>query len=153
MGNWRTVNIVGTVSEPDAAALREHLAYPGYWLDDRHEHPAWQRFGPLSFCRDQPSLCGLNDWPAAAMDRAGNLAERDYDPDDVAETLRELLAVAPSMALKVHCGGEWESLECVATVTVAAGQVTVGPPEVERIAAMSEERMELNLVRALWAPR
>ena len=152
MGNWRTVNIVGTMSPQDAQALRAHLGYPGYWKDVDND-PAWQRFGPLSFCKDQPSLCGVNDWPAESMDRAGNLAERDYDPDDVADTLRELLAVAPSMELKVHCGGEYESLECVATVTVTGGVVTVGPPEVAELKAMSDEQGQLNMLRALTVPQ
>lgn len=152
MGNWRTVNIVGPMNPADADALRTHLGYPGYWKDVDND-PAWQRFGPLSFCKDQPSLCGVNDWPAVAMDRAGNLAERDYDPEDVAATLRDLLAVAPSMDLKVHCGGEWESLECVATATVHEGAVTVGPPEIPELKAMSDEQGQLNMLRAIAVPR
>lgn len=150
MGNWRTVNIVGTMSPQDAQALRAHLGYPGYWKDVDND-PAWQRFGPLSFCKDQPSLCGVNDWPAPVMDRAGNLAERDYSVD-VVKTLRELLTVAPSMGLKVHCGGEYESLECVATVTVSGGVVTVGPPEIPELKPMSDEQGQLNMLRALAAP-
>lgn len=152
MGNWRTVNIVGTMSPQDAQALRAHLGYPGYWKDVDND-PAWQRFGPLSFCKDQPSLCGVNDRPAPVMDRAGNLAERDYSVDDVAKTLRELLTVAPSMGLKVHCGGEYESLECVATVTVSGGAVTVGPPEIPELKPMSDEQGQLNMLRALAAPQ
>lgn len=153
MGNWRTVNIVGTMTPQDADALRTHLGYSGYWHRNRTEDPAWKRFGPLSFCRDQPSLCGVNDWPAPVMDRAGNLAERDYSVQDVAETLRELLAVAPSMALKVHCGGEWESALCVATVGVGGGAVMVGAAEVERLRSMSDEQVELNFLRAMQPPR
>lgn len=129
MGNWRTVNIVGTMSPQDAQALRAHLGYPGYWKDVD------------------------NDWPAESMDRAGNLAERDYDAQDVADTLRELLAVAPSMDLKVHCGGEYESLECTATVTVHEGVVTVGPPEVPELKPMSDEQGRLNMLRALTVPQ
>ncbi len=153
MGNWRTVNVVGTMSGQDAYALRAHLGYPGYWHRDRHEHPAWKHFGPLSFCRDQPSMCGLNDWPAPVMDRAGNLAERDYDPEDVATALRQLLPVAPSIALKVHCGGEYESVVCVATISVRDGLVSVGPPQVAQVRPMSDEQAELNVIRALSVPR
>lgn len=153
MGNWRTVNITGTMSERNATVLREYLGYPGYWHRDRHDHPAWQHFGPLSFCRDQPFLAGIGDWPAPAVNRAGNLAERDYDVEDVAATLRELLPLAGTMLLKVHCGGDWESLECVATISVGEGLVAIGKPEVERLQPMSDEQAELNVIRALSARR
>ena len=151
MGNWRTVNIAGTMSEQDAAALREYLGYPGYWDPGKADHPAWKHFGPLSFCRDQPSLAGIGDWPAPVVNRAGNLAERGYDPEDVAAQLRELLGFAGSMLLKVHCGGDYESLGCVATVSVGEGLVAVGKPEVERIEPMGEAQATLNVLRALSA--
>lgn len=149
MGNWRTVNVVGTMTEQDAAALRRYL---GYSLRDLHD-PATLRFGPLSFDRDQPSLCGIGDWPAPAVNRAGNLAERDYSVESVAEHLRELLTVAGTMLLKVHCGGDWESAKCVATVSVGEGLVVIGKPEVEQIRAISDEQATVNLLRALSAPR
>jgi len=152
MGNWRTVNMTGTMSEQDAAALREYLGYPGYWHRDQDDHPAHQHFGPLSFCRDQPSLCGINDWPAAVVNRAGNLAERDFDVEDVAATLRELLAIAGTMMLKVHCGGDYESLECVATISVGEGLVAIGKPEVELLAEIPDGQVRLNMVRALTSP-
>jgi len=145
MGNWRTVNLSGTMSARDASALRDWLGYSYRVRDD----PAMHRFGPLSFSRDQPSICGLNDWPAPVMNRAGNLAERDYDVDDVAECLRSLVEVAPSMLLVVHCGGDWESLDCVATIRVGEGLVAVGKPEVERIAEMGDAQATVNMLRAL----
>lgn len=148
MGNWRTVNMTGTMSEADAAALYDYLGYRDY----RHrsaDDPAMKRFGPLSFCRDSPSLCGLNDWPAATVNRAGNLAERGYDPGDVAEHLRELVTVAGSMLLVVHCGADYESLDCVATIRVGEGLVSAGKPEVERIEEMGDEQATLNMLRAL----
>ena len=155
MGNWRTVNVTGTMSAQDAEAVRDYLGYPDlsrYRPDLGMERdPAMDHFGPLSFCRHKPSLAGLGDWPAPVMNRAGNLAERGYDPDDVAEQLRELVAFAGSMLLKVHCGGDYESLECVATVSVGEGLVMVGRPEVERIEPMGEAQATLNVLRALSA--
>lgn len=153
MGNWRTVNVTGTMSAEDAQALREYLGYPGYWHSDRYDHPAWKHFGPLSFCRDQPSLAGIGDWPAPEVNRAGNLAERGYSVEDVAETLRDLLGIAGTMLLTVHCGGDYETLDCVATIRVGEGIAAVGKPEVERLQSMSDEQMELNVIRALAAPR
>lgn len=149
MGNWRTVNMTGTMTEQDAAALREYLGYRSYRSGDRTTDPAFQRFGPLSFCRDQPSICGVNAWPAAAVMRSGNLAERDYDVEDIAAHLRELVIVAPSMLLAVHCGGEYESLDCVATIRVGEGMVAVGKPEVEKLAEIGEDQQLGNLFRAL----
>jgi hypothetical protein len=150
MGNWRTVNITGTMTEEDAGVL-------GAWLGYTIASPVsgtscFDHFGPLSFSREKPSLCGLNNWVAPVVFACGNLAERDYTPEDVAEELRRLLAVAPSMRLKVHCGGDHESDTCVATVTVADGQVVTGPPEVERVAAVSEDQAVGNLLRAIARP-
>ena len=56
MGNWRTVNITGTIADAEIPALRERLGYSRDrgWLSG-------QQFGPLSFNTGSPSLCGLND--------------------------------------------------------------------------------------------
>lgn len=148
MGNWRTVNVKGSMTREDVAALR---AYLGYSFTPGDE--AMGRFGPLSFARAQPSICGLNDWPAETMDRAGNLAERGYSVDAVAEHLRELVDIAGSMLLVVHCGGEYESEECVATIRVGEGLVAVGKPEVKRVGGMSDEQMTGNFLRALSGGR
>lgn len=150
MGNWRTVNMTGTMSEQDAAALREYLGYSHRFVTSgAARDPAWERFGPLSFNREQPSLCGLNDWPAPVVNRIGNLAERGYSVEDVAETLRELLTIAGTMMLKVHCGADWEELDCVATISVGEGLVAVGKPEVARIEEIPDAQAEANLLRAL----
>ena len=58
--------------------------------------------------------------------------------------------VAPSMLLKVHCGGEYESDGCVATISVGEGLVVVGKPEVVSVAGPSDEQMLGNLVRNFW---
>ena len=145
MGNWRTVHVTGTMTAKDAAALREHL---GYSYDDM-DAPQWKRFGPLSFSAGKPSLCGLNDWPAEQVNRSGNLAERDYSPEDVAGQLRELVGIAPSMMIVIHCGGDWESLRCAATIRVGEGVVAVGKPEVAQIEEMPESEAIDNLLRAI----
>jgi hypothetical protein len=144
MGNWRTVNITGTMTERHAEALRGYLAYT-------HEpgDPGLRRFGPLSFSTDSPSLCGLGNWPAGRVNACGNLAERDYSVEDVAAELRTLVQIAPSMLLKVHCGGEHESDECVATISVGEGLVVTGKPEQATIMGPSEAQMMGNLFRNL----
>jgi hypothetical protein len=135
MGNWRTVNITGTMSAEHAAVL----------LDLLDKGPDYRRDVPrdaecLAFSRATPSLCGLNAWPAAEMNRSGNLAERNYSVDDVTLALQVLVHHAPSMLLKVHCGGEYESDECVATVSVGEGLVVVGKPEREEISGIPDSR-------------
>ncbi|MGH3548896.1 MAG: hypothetical protein ACRDQU_12460 [Pseudonocardiaceae bacterium] len=61
MGNWRTVNIVGTFDPTEVPAAREHLTVK----DD------WSNFGPLSISN---GLCSLGDWPAGSVMAVGNLA-------------------------------------------------------------------------------
>ena len=150
MGNWRTVNVIGTIArQSEVDALREHLDYgnPAY------ENGDYSHFGPLSFNTTRPGLCGLGDWPALQIARCGNLAERDYSVKDVAETLRELVRIAPTMLLKVHCGGDWESDECVATISVGEGLVAIGKPEVETIDGAPEEQMLSNFMQNLCRTR
>ncbi len=158
MSNWRTVNITGTMTRRDAEALRDHLGYSlmiSPVISSQVDEPAQlahdsalDHFGPLFFNRDQPSICGVNAWPAEEMDVAGNLAERGYTVEDVAEHLRELVAVAGSMMLVVHCGGEHESLKCVATIRVGEGVVAVMKPEKEKLLAITDEQMTLSMLRA-----
>lgn len=139
MGNWRTVTISGSIGQQDADAARAFV--------ELGDDPAnWDTFHCL--CWPGPSLCGLGRWipPGGGEIRAvGNLAERDYSVEDVADALRQLLAAAPSLCVKVHCGGEYEDTTCIATVTAHAdGQVTVGPPEV---ASVGDGLSDLSIAR------
>lgn len=135
MGNWMTVTIEGSIDPADAGAARAFVDITdGTRRFVNHMDVDWDRFHCLCFCG--PSLQGLGLWiPEAGGEfrAVGNLAERDYGPESVAETLRGLVAVAPSLRLKVHCGGDYESTDCVATVTVADGTVSLGSPEVAEV--------------------
>lgn len=73
------------------------------------------------------------------MNACGNLAERDYTVADVATVLAELVQLAPSLRLKVHCGDDWESTTCIATITVGGGGVAVGPAEVESVEGAGDD--------------
>lgn len=138
MGNWMTVNIVGKCPASEVTALRNALR-----CDDSFEN-----FHPLCFF-DQPSLCGLGDWSAEEISAIGNVAERDYTPESVAKACEKIVKAAPSIALKIHCGGDYESRDCVATITVENGSVVVGGPEVKTLMAISEGQIQANLLRAL----
>jgi hypothetical protein len=137
MGNWRSVHIEGTCSAEDLPALR-HAVCIG---DD------WNRFHCL--CHSFGSLCGLNDWTGTEIDAVGNLAERGYSVEAVAEQLKELVKVAPSLTLRVHCGGDYEDRKCVATIVVENGEVRTEPPQIETLREMGEGAMRANFIGAL----
>lgn len=126
MGNWTTVNLRGTLAAEHLDAATEFVT----------PNADYSNFHCLSH---GTGLFGLGRWVAEEIHGDGNLAERDYDAEDVAETLRALVEVAPSLRLKVHVGGDYESLDCVATVTAQDGTVTVGPPERATLTALSED--------------
>jgi hypothetical protein len=136
MGNWRTVRIVGTCPVDDVEPLKQAI-------DDEWNDATW---GPLTATR---GLAGLGSWPAEKMDCVGNLAERDYDPEEVAAHLKRLVSHAPGLALKIHCGDEYEEKNCIATITVADGQVTEGPPEVETVSEISDDQLMANFAAAV----
>jgi hypothetical protein len=131
MGNWRTVNIQGTCAAEELPALRKSIT-----VDKDYEN-----FHCLS---NSGGMIGLGNWPAEQMDVTGNLAERDYSVNAVAWQLEELMILAPSLRLKVHCGDEYESLQCIATITVGDRQVSIGDPEIERLPEISREQFEKN---------
>lgn len=131
MGNWRTVTIIGSVPADEVAPLREAVLFD-YMADDVD----WDMHGPLCFTK-RGSLFGLHEWVARGVSASGNLVERDYSVEDVAEHLRKLVAVAPGMSLKVHCGDDWEEERCIATITVDAGQVSIGEPEIDAVGGVS----------------
>jgi len=133
MGNWRTVWIVGKCGAEDLPALQQAVRVNSDSDDD------WDKFHPL--CFSGLSLCGLGDWPAEVINVVGNLAERDFSVEQVVETLESLVKAAPSLEAKIHCGGDWESKDCIATVQAANGKVILLEPEVETIPGFSEAQM------------
>lgn len=130
MGNWRTVQIIGSCSKEDTSALRKAIIY------DIHSD-ARQEFYCLSHTG---GLAGLPMWPAETINAIGNLAERGYAVNDIAEALRELVQIAPSLSVKIHCGGEWESKSCVTTIHLKDGKITINPPEIEVLPDPPEEQ-------------
>lgn len=140
MGNWRTVNIFGTISEDEVPLLQERLSYS---LDSNENV---ENFTPLSYEPGRPSMFGLDEWPDTYVSAKGNLAERDYTVEDVAKTLRELVTIAPSMKLNVHCGGENESKICVATIVVSNSKVTVDPPLTDIVYPVSTNEMRQRML-------
>lgn len=138
MGNWMSVEIIGTCQAAEVAALKAAIA-----IDEQ----TYARFHCLS---NTSGIGGLGNWAAEQISRIGNLAERDYTTDDVARTLEQIATTVPSLTVKVHCGGDYESKTCVATVTLAEGKAVVGPPEIEKVRELSQGEMEERVMAALF---
>ena len=149
MGNWRTVNMIGQISrQSEVDALRAYLDFSRRgWI--ARSIP----MGPLSFSTSFPGLCGMNDWPALSIRRAGNLAERNYSVKNVADQLAEILPLAPTLLLQVHCGADWESDKCIATVSVGEGLVAAGPPQIATLTGPTEEQILRNFAINMLRPQ
>ena len=141
MGNWRTVHIDGTIDQAQVDAARK--ACFNDW-----DITADQPYHALTYSK-QPSLCGLHEWPTTRINAVGNCAERDFSVADVAEALRVVQQAAPSFRAKVHCGGEYEEVACVATINVTGAGVSVDAPEVLELPGISEDQMMGRLFKAL----
>jgi len=135
MGNWTRVRIEGYCIESEVPSLRRHLE--AIFMD-----PSW---GPLH----NGGLAGLPNWGLAVIDVVGNLGERGFDSEDVADALRTIGVIAPSLFVRVHMGGDYESAECVATVELCDGKTTIGEPKIKEIPDITEEQMEAALFRQL----
>lgn len=134
MGNWRTVNIIGKVDANEVEALKEACT-----VDSDYNN-----FHCLSICN---GLCGLGDWVQTNINARGNLAERDYTVEDVAEEFKKLVKIAPSLEVKIHCGGNNEDEKCIATITVKNREVKVHQPESELISGASKDEMQGRLLK------
>lgn len=122
MGNWRTVNITGRMDPDEAKNLIAELS------GESNRTPA----KCLSMGH---SLCGLNQWVTddGFIDAIGNLAEHDFDNDDIEKALAYLADKYHSLQLTLHSGSDWEKLECTATFHVTNGKVERCEPEVKTI--------------------
>lgn len=123
MGNWRTVNIKGKIDKKDVGDI------VGFLSDDA----GW--YSPAACLTMGLSLCGLNTWVGVdgVIDASGNLAERDFDNDDIERALVFLAEKYPSLELTLHSGSDWESLECSATFIVANGKCTRMEPQIKEL--------------------
>ena len=136
MGIWKRAMVVGTCATNDVAALKKALTYDKRTLEGFH---------PL-VCG---GICGLPNWAAENIMAVGNLAERGYDADSVAETLEDIAKTVPSLRVKVHVGKDGEVSDCEATVTLADGKATVGPAEVATLPEIDKSQMKSSLLREL----
>ena len=135
MGNWTTVHIKGTCKNKDIQKLKKALD-PGKNYENFH-------------CLVCGGICGLPNWARESIDVVGNLAERDYSSNDVANQLKELSKIAPSLSVDIHCGGDYESKDCVNTIRLKNGKIKILPPQEKQIPEISLENMKANLLDQL----
>lgn len=143
MGDWRTVHLEGSIDEADVEKLRHRLIY-----DYRNPDPD-QTFSCLGW-GTQASLCGLHEWVRpGAFEATGNLHERNYDVESVADEVRELAALAPSLRLVIDVGGAYESDDVEATVLIGEDRtVAVLPPRVEKV-SIPDGVLATNFLQAI----
>lgn len=142
MGNWRTVDMRGHMDADEAQDMIEYLSYE----DD------WSKWADDVACLLMgKSMCGLNRWVDmnGNIDAVGNLAERDFDNDDIEKALAHLAERYPSLELTLHSGSDWESLSCSATFRVKDGKVARCDPEVETIRVISPALMQERIMSML----
>ena len=127
MGNWRTVDMKGSIDKESVRDIRSFLSV-------ERLRKCEGATGTMCFTMGH-SLCGLNRWvnDDGSIDVSANLYERDFDNDDIEKALNILAKRYPSLSLTLHSGSDWESLACSATFHVKDGIVIRCPPEVEMI--------------------
>lgn len=148
MGNWRTVRIIGTCDAEEVQALRQVVQDRPYTFRDDDESSVYDEWS-FHCLKGGLGLMGLPVWPAEKFDAVGNLAERNYDVEDVAKTLEYLATIAPSLKAVVHCGGDYEETTVVASVVLTAGKAEIMPPMIEDTGSVSEEQVMLNFFQQL----
>lgn len=142
MGNWRTVNISGFMDANEAKEMRQ-------LLNEDLECENWDC--GLSCLRFTHSLCGLGEWvfEEGTIHGIGNLAERDFDNDDIEKELKFLASKYHSINLTLHSGSDYENLTCSATFHVKDGTVQRCEPEVRMIEKIPQSLINARLMVAL----
>ena len=135
MGNWRTVNMMGAIPLRHIESMKEYFV-----CGDSYDN-----FNCLSIAG---GLCGLN-WISPQVSAIGNLAERDYTPNDVVDILMLIAEKWPGVELKIHCGDDWEKLNCIATVILKDGKVKKLEPQVKEIMGIPHNQVAGNFISAL----
>lgn len=140
MGNWRTVDMRGSISKADVQSICDELSDQNGWVT------------PAECLTMGRSICGIDQWvrPDGTIDTSGNLAERDYDNDDIERALTYLAEKYPSLELTLHSGSDWESLECSATFHVKDGVVTRCEPELSTIRGIDPSTMKERLAGFIY---
>ena len=143
MGNWRTVHIHGRVDEKDVDKLR------GVLYCAKETEDSWD-YLPLAW-HENHSICGINDWVGnGTINVVGNLNEKDVTNEEVVAHCFTIANMFPSASFKIDMGGNYENLDCVATVIVENGTARIVAAEVEKIPDISADAIRGRLMTALF---
>jgi len=139
MGNWRRVWIRGTIPEASLDAVEK------FFTHDRE----YRNFNCLSM---GDGLCGLSHWVKTEVNSIGNLAERDYSVNDIKEVLEELEKKVPhcNVELTIHAGADYESDDCISTIIMKDGVVTINPPEIKVMPPITDEQIQGNFLKIFF---
>lgn len=136
MGNWRTVEINGRIDKANAASLRQYL------VDARLARSDDEKWDVFPLCVGE-GFAGLWDWvqPNGKIKAIGNLAERDFDNDDIEKALITIAKRFPTLVLTLHSGDDYESRKCTATFLVDNGKCVRCKPKKKKIRAITMRTM------------
>lgn len=145
MGNWRTVQLKGSVAPEDAAAIRAYLQV------DKQTYESPTSEDDIFFLQFGTGLCGLNQWvnQDGTIEAVGNVFERGCDLDNLEEELNILAKKFPSLLLMLHAGDDYESKNCVATFIVQQEKVEKSQPLITDLDEISQDQVMINLMNQL----
>jgi hypothetical protein len=146
MGDWRSVNIKGKVTDKEKVKeIRDYLKYNSKTYGSKAEKDG------IYYLQFGEGLCGLNEWIDydGNIDALGNVFERDCENSDLLKELTILAEKYPCIDLVLHSGDNYESLICTASFVVKDGIVKQEPPMIDELEKMSNDKMQANLYKAL----
>ena len=94
-------------------------------------------------------MFGLPLWPATSFEVVGNLAEREFGPVDVRDTLLRLAVLAPGLEVTCHLGVDYEGDECTDTIRLKNGCADILPPEVATLPEIPMTQAMSHFLEAL----
>lgn len=91
------------------------------------------------------NLQGLGKWVKREINAVGQLNSKGADIEEIVESLKDILFVCPSINLIVHVGDESGTTNCVQTILVKNGEITIYPPKVEKFNWLEPEEITKRL--------
>lgn len=145
MGNWRTVELKGNVSNEEAIQMIDYLTV------DRNKYESKASDDDIFFLQFGVGVFGLNRWVEedGTIDKVGNVFERDCDIDDLEEELNTIASKFTSLEMVLNAGDDYESPVCAASFIVKNGIVERVDPLVSELEGMNRNQIMENFFKQL----
>lgn len=146
MGNWRTVELKGKMSnQDDVKGIIEYLTV------DRKDYESKASEDGIFYLQFGSGICGINQWVGSngEIDVCGNVYERDCEVDDLERELNRIAACYPSLDMVLHVGGDYEDTNCVASFIVRDGLVQKVEPLINELSGINSGYMKQNFMKAI----